>query len=65
MDVEITFTSGRSLRTYDLRYEAPELAVGAHELKVGGWIRIGHIVCHTRQIESMRWLDPESEEASA
>lgn len=58
MDVEITFDSGRVIRTYDETVETPEdglALIGQHS----GWVEIGNVVFHTRRVESARWLDPE------
>lgn len=57
MDVEITFDSGRVIRTYD---ETVETAEEGLELvsQHSGWIELGGVVFHSKRVESLRWLDP-------
>ena len=66
MDVEITFVSGRVIRTYDVAWETPGAA--RQRLNPGtGWVDVGGHVFHIKQVESLRWLDPDTttQEASS
>lgn len=61
MELDIHFISGRVVRVYDDTVETPEegLAVVAN---ITGWVEIGGCVFHTRQIECLNFVDPDTTE---
>lgn len=65
MDVEIHFVSGRVLRVYDSTVETSEEGLALMSQHTG-WMELGDVVFHSRQIECLHFVDPvtDTEEAS-
>ena len=64
MDCEIHFVSGRVIRVYDETVETAEEGLAVLD-QGSGWLEIGDVVFHSRQIECLHFVDPDNQKEAS